>query len=495
MQPTTIDVLLFTLKYLSSKEALRISTVCKDIHVVVIHMVLSRGIRLGYPQQLFRFPYFITADSSTRIPFLRGLYMHSRAIPHWSQLLMTTTDQSALAPPNNFAFFLTQILIRSTCLRSLSLNASEFLLMRHPSLREALIQYRGLVELSLTDVTEDVLRVVRAMRSNIRVLSLSHPISRGIRLPGTLQYIATHAHLEKLRFTATSGDRSVWNFSTTIQWPAVRELRVYGIVSLDLLVAAFPNVRSLHVDEIGIDHPVPSAQWSNLDFLHGQLLLLQSWQIQCPVRRLDLCLDEWVFDCFTPINYTDTAAQLVSLMERTTPMILSFDVGYNAPLEFWETVAPAMHSVKLLELSVWFDVFDREKWENDERAKSERNEMSEDEEDEGAMDVDEEDDDSAMDDDDDDGSGDDGNGDDGHGDYDKEGLKVEFKEFLLARAAEWIVSAFLMETYKITAEHVVPSGDGAAVYRQASCSLPVDLICPTVGLSITLEEGVKRSIN
>lgn len=378
MQQLTFDILISVLAYIPSNQALRISTVCKEFHSIVIDEVFSRGIVLETLHGMQHFPQFIAADLNTRVPLLRALSV--KPVDTGSiHTLIRIDEQSILLPLHNITSFLAQILTQYSHLRVLTLRSSSFLLEQYPAFRDALINNGGIVELYLSDVTEDVLRVISAMRSNLRVLSLYR--YDGIPTGPFLPYITAHKQLEVLKFNARQGDLAVWSLEIPFQWPALRQLDITGTVPLHTLVAAFPNVRFLHALLPSANSPVPCPQWSKLDFLHGVWAQLHDWQISCPVRWLHL-LDSLQDNlCGVPDDwYLGVMTEFMTLLERTTPMILSFDIGHHVRENFWRKLAPTLQPVKLLQVTIFFEIGISS---DDER----KEELSDEEEKEATVDV------------------------------------------------------------------------------------------------------------
>lgn len=364
MTVLNFDILTYVLKHLSSQEALRLSTVCRAAHSFVVCQVLSRGIVLETIRQILFFPQFIWADPITRLPFFWKLTLKVHNVTHTADYLdmLAIKNPRMLMPLDCFASFLTQVLTRFPYLRALEIPLSGFFFVRYPILRHALIAYGHLVELTLHDITDNVLHMIKDMRSDLRVLSLWQSLDRPPNPgPPFFSFLTTHPHLEKLAFFAKRDDAVLWELTTPFQWHSVRELQIRGQASLDTLVAACPNLRILRADEIGPwKNSSPSTQWIGLDHLNGDCTDLCNWKIKCPVRWLEL--SDPIRGNLTSLRagYVDHTADMADLVRWTKPMILTFTTCHNTPEYFWERLARVARRIKLLELIVYNDLENEE---------------------------------------------------------------------------------------------------------------------------------------
>lgn len=360
------DILTCVLPHLSLKQALQISTACKAFRDIAVRNVLSRGVLLTTIRQLYLFPRFILAHHPSRIPYLHELRVKDVPFTDTGFYPRMPTDEEIDLAFDVFARVLFHLLARQHYLRTISLAYSSLFFQRFPPLRAAFVRYDGLVELELDGVTEDVLRVVKHLRSNLRSLSLSSVRSfgnEGKDFGPFLPCIVTYQQLEKLSLTCLPNDTLPWDFEASFQWPTVRELQVSGAAPLDTLVAAFPNVRSVHISGLkmlvvdeGFELVSCPVQWSGLDHLHGSSMdELCSWGIQCPVRHLEWTMPLPSDTDNADSDYVDAARWCLYLMIKTNPMIVSGLTSFHDTRQsFWAAIEPAFQDVKLLETSVTF---------------------------------------------------------------------------------------------------------------------------------------------
>lgn len=355
MPTLNVDILDSIFTYLTVHEALGSSTLCKAVHAIVIRKVLSRGVVLSTLEQIDRFPRFIFADSSNRLPFLHELTMKVTDVPGGVHDILTTDDEQLLLPFQNFADFLTTVLTHSRHLRALSLTLSGFFFAQYPNLRNALVMYGDLTDLTLHDLNEEALQVVKnMMASNLRVLSLCYPIDDSICLSAPLlSYIAAHQQLRKLLLSTGSDAHLAWNLGTLSQpLYAVQELEVRGPASLGMLAAVFPNVRSLRTSLLQTPDMPSQNQWQSLDYLCGDCAEFCVWQIRCSVLWLEL--SEVIRGDLNSRRADDLfpAANMTDVIQWTQPLVLTFSARYDAGQDLWTNLALVVRQVKLLELTI-----------------------------------------------------------------------------------------------------------------------------------------------
>lgn len=205
------------------------------------------------------------------------------------------------------------------------------------------------------------------MRSSLRVLSLRLLENKTQNVEPFFSHITAHRQLEELRLAVSLLYEDEW--LAPFQWHALRKLEISGKAPpLGSLVAAFPNLRSLCIRDIGDAVNIPSSvQWSGLDYLRGDCAHLCQSHIQCPVRWLDLPARtpaSFYFNCVQNNFITDGAlksfasnANFVDLLEWTKPLILTVTVRHDVDADFWEKLVPVTRQVKLLELTIWLGPF------------------------------------------------------------------------------------------------------------------------------------------
>lgn len=375
MSTLNFDILISVVTHLSSKDALYVSSASKATRAYVVCKILSRGVVLTTCEQMTKFPEFIMADSPNRLPHLREL----RAEVYYSiQHLSCVQNEQQSLPLHNFASFLTHLLTHTRHLRVLSLFLSGYFLSQHSDLRDALVQYDGLNELTLYDTNEDALNTVNFMRSPLQVLSIWRDDMNLFGMPqlgSFLQYITSHRHLQKIQFYSRDNGLA-WDFDDPSQWHGVRDLKISGTAApLGTLVAAFPNLRSLRISEVDAsanDSP-SSAQWTCLDYLRGDCAHLCQWHIQCPIRWLDLPMTNNSSYNIISSNLRSngayrfpSAANFINLLEWTKPVILTFTASYDTGTVLWENLVPVISQVKLLELTIWFGSLVKDEDDSDE---------------------------------------------------------------------------------------------------------------------------------
>lgn len=358
MQVLNFDIIYLIIKHLDSYDALALSTICKAIHSIIVRHVLSSEVILGTPKEVSKFPDFLFADAPKRLPLLRSLSVTVDAFAMDDYYVNVYSvfdldDEESLQPFRDFASFLTQVLTQSRHLKALCLDLSGYFFEQYPELRAAFIKYDGLTELKLYDVTEEVIPVVKDMHSSLRAITLQYPLeSEAVDFPSFLSCMTTHRRLQQVRLGEVERQSFQLDDEAHITWPEVRTLQICGMVTLDPLVKAFPNVRSVEVEWLVFDSSpdISPFQWTSLEYLNGKCEDIHQWTLRCPVRWLDITDAFQRNDCSSATP--DGGSYLSNVLDRTQPMILTISARQDIGPGFWEILASRDSQIKLLELTV-----------------------------------------------------------------------------------------------------------------------------------------------
>lgn len=351
------DILTHVISQLSTYDALSISTTCKSLYTIVIRETLS-SVHLATCEEIAKFPGFIFADPSKRIPLLQSLSFEEELLTTQANRAFYSRD---IAPDahlflENLAAFLAQILTQSQHLRVLSLPISGPLFTKSPELGDALAANKSLVELTLCASDWETLQALSNMQSSsLRVLSLEYPrpFPEG-HPPFDFSWLTKHRQLEELTLISPPGVGE-WDQSKKDKWPSLRSLGISGPLPMTPFVSAFPNISSLRMEwlQIDADYEESAAQWSFLDHvIQPPDADFCPWPIRCPVRWLEF----WGpvhRDHDTKAGPSPKHATTFEAVKRVEPVILTMSVYFQVNPEFWEEFARVTRDVKLLELTIY----------------------------------------------------------------------------------------------------------------------------------------------
>lgn len=370
MTNLNFDILPFVIAHLASHDALRMSTLCKAIHNIAVRRAITAGVIIKGLRRASKFVHFMLADRVNRVSLLRSLTLEGDTQEFYNLYGWKVHEHDAVVTElllDHFADFLQNTLTQYHYLQYLSLPYSFYFLERNPHLRESLISYDGLIELTLHNVTREVLQVVKVMHSTLYALSLfEHTHSFESRYSSSpfpaLACLTTHQQLRKLVLSTDLARPSSWNSGGRVRWDAIQELEIQqGRADLSLLMDLFPCLRSLRIDCLYCESPnstvPPAAYWTSLDYLCGDYENLCSCPVQCTVRWLELssAVQKNPSSCWVS-RRSPPDVTIADLMKSTRPMILTLVASCNASQGFWEDLVSAAQHIKLLELTVRFEL-------------------------------------------------------------------------------------------------------------------------------------------
>ncbi|KAH9932568.1 uncharacterized protein B0H18DRAFT_986283 [Fomitopsis serialis] len=367
------DSLSLVVSFLSQCDALRLSLTSRRIHPLAKRQALS-AIDIKTIAQLERICNYLLADVTSRLYFVRTLKVSKVAFGIWSG---EAGDFSA-------AHLLADVLEQTSHLQTLWLDAVGALFAAEPRVASALCGLDQLSDLQLEHISTDTCKVLGRLACTPRRLALFH--FGDDRQPCDATSILRAPALRRVRFLHLYGvhiaERTQQEHSLedhlgddAMQWRDTRELRVqYSYVSMATLVRAFPNTKKFflcqrrHADDLGeaLDdfdpfgppaNELPPTAWSQETYEHGletsetacwkqldraytgSYVDFMRWRVACKVRWLLLDGDRF-----------EHAWKALSIVRRTSPVVLSMQISPQSPPEFWQHVVHIAPQIRYLDL-------------------------------------------------------------------------------------------------------------------------------------------------
>lgn len=256
-----LDVLAEIISYLTTKQALRISTTCRMVHDLAIPVALRQVVLKDKTCcQLNQFIDFLLTAVDQRPRLIRRLELHGDISPY-----PPLRSRAARKKQRLNEIGLVVVLAQARNLQTLVLEWSDDLFRQYPFVMNAFSNLQCLRVIQLSDIGGYATRALCATRSAPCTLVLDDECGKSSDCK---------LHLSSMLLA------SITSFSVRyipparilpreIAFPNVRDLVwSHCEISLDLLVKAFPSVTSLNIsDNKYRNHRL----WRSLDYLTGSL--------------------------------------------------------------------------------------------------------------------------------------------------------------------------------------------------------------------------------
>lgn len=286
LQNLNQDVLSVILSYLSSHDALKLSTTTRSIHYIAKCRALS-VIEMHSSKQLRKISKYLLGDISGRLHHLRHLIVNF-PFQQWDEFIISASVRSLEAESTRL---LRKIFQNAVNLTSLDIIQLDTVLRIDPGIGPALASLPRLNTLQLGHVQcPNMLKFLHDLSSRPRrfTLRLIRPCVQ------SNQVLTSIAGLQSIQSLQLIGDQEIPHFEIKPQsdhlWPNILELSLSSCsISISLAAEAFPNLKVLRLAKFTCK-PSCSGEpcWPSLNHLVTPAKVFEEWKITCHVRHLSL---------------------------------------------------------------------------------------------------------------------------------------------------------------------------------------------------------------
>ncbi|CCM06345.1 uncharacterized protein FIBRA_08600 [Fibroporia radiculosa] len=337
------DVLFDIVSHLSTHDALTFSLTARRLCDISRRHALS-NVSIHGLRRLSKFRAFILAGHDARLQWLRKLSVNS-------------TDEIQQSSQH-----IASILAQATSLVNLSVDPLELLLQYEFRVGTALAALSGLRQLQLFQLGDMSFHMLQKLRSDPISLSFStrSTIITFADLLGQLKVFQHVEHLELELLRRAPSRLHVHN--ALLEWPSVRQLFVSPCeASIEFLVAAFPNVRALHLRGRFIQNikdNQSTAGWRSLDYLEVHAKFFEHWHITFPVHYLSVHLVLAIpaeLSLGGPGRYSDAdLANTLDVAHNASPRVITLSVMAYQKLvnTFWTSLVKSAPRLRCIEVEL-----------------------------------------------------------------------------------------------------------------------------------------------
>lgn len=342
------DVLSVIVTFLSPRDALQLSCTTRSVHHVAMRQVLSSVIIRNSRDVLTICPYLL-ADVHSRLHHVQKLEIEEEVFVLNSSRRSNATSSCDI---HCVCALLADVLEGCRNLRSLYLPRAEILLHFRPDVAESFASLRlDILSIHLTASNDRALAVFQNSTSKSKRLYLSSSIEMA-EPEAFLSGISGNENLQALTLVQLTCSRTrlaLPQTQTLTSLETVHELHFIRCSELHIptLVHIFPNVRKLVVtgnSQYQLQSDLRTC-WTALNHLEGNLQALTAWPIAGHVHHLKVDPEQ---PFFPGLPYESS----ISLIQRVSPVRLSFTIGTRVGLSFWTNVVDSVPRLRILEVDL-----------------------------------------------------------------------------------------------------------------------------------------------